>query len=492
MPSFYTSFGSAATAWCFVWFPALFYLLYTRYPSASHAGVSSEHVQLWQASECAALSAVLYADRYACADSGGSRTERYLALQQALQLLWHADERTYQESLESNVPPVLLLDSTWRTDANGVSALLLAQVSDDGRLWQWHTGGGPIPIGRTLVMDQAGCRSAACDRSNGPLRGVGGLSTAPTTTPSSSNTDNDATLLVVAEWGERRIVRVEENGARTPLVIQVPSVEACQSSTSTTNRLHAPRHVTVTPQHDLFFVDSVAVGNVPSHHNDAAAAPPQDCFVVWHQARVDQIPALPTLADSRRAHTWTALPYHQPLLVPVYTSPTPIGGLAVVQDAVTLSSSLYVTTAWPAQGVVVLEISLDDDTTDEMISTTAETDDNDNDTATTHEAPVSPTTKAPRVLFRLQRHLPNALEPGPLVVTAQRTIFLGTNEGLAILLPNFDDTDGRLVDYRLAGLLPLAIMDRPRITSLTLGGDGYLYVTTESRLWRLKIRDDSL
>ena len=86
------------------------------------------------------------------------------------------------------------------------------------------------------------------------------------------------------------------------------------------------------------------------------------------------------------------------------------------------------------------------------------------------------------------------MEPGPLVVTAQRTIFLGTNEGLAILLPNYfdDDTDGRLVDYRLAGLLPLAIMDRPRITSLTLGGDGYLYVTTESRLWRLTIRDDSL
>jgi hypothetical protein len=31
--------------------------------------------------------------------------------------------------------------------------------------------------------------------------------------------------LIVAEWGEGRITRLEENGARTPLIIDVPPIE---------------------------------------------------------------------------------------------------------------------------------------------------------------------------------------------------------------------------------------------------------------------------
>jgi len=95
-----------------------------------------------------------------------------------------------------------------------------------------------------------------------------------------------------------------------------------------------------------------------------------------------------------------------------------------------------------------------------------------------------------RVVFSLKRYLPASMEPGPLVLTdKRRTIFLATDEGIAVLLPNSRSSNNAQEDYRLAALIPLPIMDRPRITSMTLGQDSYLYVTTESRLWRIKIRD---
>jgi hypothetical protein len=254
----------------------------------------------------------------------------------------------------------------------------------------------------------------------------------------------------------------------------------------------------MSPNGDLYFVDVA----IPSSNDGNPSSISDPSFIVWRQPHVHQIPPLTSLAESRKAHAWTTLPqYNEQPPQMVYQSigsGSPIGGMIFVQDSITLASSLYVTTFIPRVGVVLLEIPLDEaeeneeeteDDKDEDAATTTSTEEND-------KKNVSRKLPQPRILMRLQRYLPNAMEPGPFVMTPkQRTIFLGTNEGLAILLPNDkknaqgDKRDTGTEDYRLAGMIALPIMDRPRITSLTVGDDSYLYVTTESRLWRMKIRD---
>ena len=54
--------------------------------------------------------------------------------------------------------------------------------------------------------------------------------------------------LVVAEWGEGRIVRLEENGARTPLLMHVP----CECKTKCA--LPNPERMVYTPTGELIVV----------------------------------------------------------------------------------------------------------------------------------------------------------------------------------------------------------------------------------------------
>ena len=401
---------------------------------------------------------------YSATPCSAASSSSSLVLRQALQLLWNADDSSFAESLQQQHQPILLTHSAWRHDEeSGRGAILVAQGSAEGRVWRWETGGGPIPIGRTLVLDQAGCRSIAC-RAHVPYRGVGAMA------------QDAKAALVLAELGEGRIVRLEEEtGARTPLVINVPvpsticgakpvqqekqedGGEELQNKKETIHwqRIQSPRHMQVTNGGDLLFLD-----------NNAST----DCMILWQRKRVDQTVALASLAESRRAHEWTSLPQETTSedMWHVVFSAEAVGGFLVIQDKVTTLSKVLVTASLPTWGVVILEIPLADDDDDD------DNDDEDDEKVTKRES---------RIIFRLQRYLPTALEPGPLVMTEKKkTIFLATNEGIAMLLPQ----DG---DYRLAGLLRLPIMDRPSITSLTLGQDSYLYVTTESRLWRIKIQD---
>ena len=62
--------------------------------------------------------------------------------------------------------------------------------------------------------------------------------------------------LVVAEWGEGRVVRMEqETGARTPLMVQVPDVCASGNNPTTMRRLHQPHAMLYTPFGDLLVMD---------------------------------------------------------------------------------------------------------------------------------------------------------------------------------------------------------------------------------------------
>jgi hypothetical protein len=120
-----------------------------------------------------------------------------------------------------------IVATTWKHDEElGRGYLLLSSSFEQGKIWRWETGGGPIAIGRTLHLLDSGCRSnhyMLCQSSSS------------SSFSSSNNNDNNSIVgsggiivnhwhepprLVVAEWGEGRIARLEENGARTPLVIE--------------------------------------------------------------------------------------------------------------------------------------------------------------------------------------------------------------------------------------------------------------------------------
>ena len=490
-----------STAWCLVWWPTLFYFLYTRYPSITQhqQQAMADRFQIYHDKDCSIVTQSVWYSQTACptgsTSTASSSSGTRLVLRHGLQLLWNADDSEFkqqqqqpkqQEQTLTNIPPphdeeqpmILLTHSAWYHDTEtGRGAILIAQGSGDGRVWRWETGGGPIPIGRTLVLDQAGCRSVvSCHERQRQqpfrMRGVGAVARLL------EENDNNNNPLILAEWGEGRIIRLEtETGARTPLVMNVPVLETCgggssssESAATSWQRIQAPTHMQVTAtgtattkNTDLFFLDHTATSSSSMTMND-------NCHVIWQRYGIDKIPALPSLAVSRKAHAWTTITGNDndddaSQFRAIFSNSEPIGGFVVVPHNV-MSSKMLVSTSLPTVGVVILEIPLDDDDNEE-------------------EKEEGSTSKEPRIIFRLQRYLPTALQPGPLVVTPkQGNIFLATNEGLALLLPNHGTGE-----YRFAGLLHLPIMDRPRITSLTLGQDSYLYVTTESRLWRIKIKD---
>jgi len=178
----------------------------------------------------------------------------------------------------------------------GRGYLLIADVGRSGRIWRWEEGGGPITIGRSLHQERSGCRSGLWVENNGvaagscpenlfgrtqsqgdvsinheghgtcrnlaaqppiPLLGSASLAVELTRNAEKSSIGKN---LIVAEWGERRIVRVEgETGARTPLVTMVPTADF-----KSWRRLRRPNHVAFSPFGDLFFTDNAPSSNVTS------------------------------------------------------------------------------------------------------------------------------------------------------------------------------------------------------------------------------------
>ena len=134
----------------------------------------------------------------------------------------------------------------WRHDpALGRGYLLFSQV-DRNRLWRWEEGGGAFTIGRSLFLDLAGCHPSVLRALHrgvpsgvpggvpGGGGGTGGGGVAPTSCvgmagggavslglaaafDSCGGGGGGPAPLLVAEGGNRRVVRVEADGSRTVL-----------------------------------------------------------------------------------------------------------------------------------------------------------------------------------------------------------------------------------------------------------------------------------
>jgi sugar lactone lactonase YvrE len=332
-----------------------------------------------------------------------------------------------------------MVDTIWKHDEElGRGFLLVSQAANAGRIWRWEVGGGPIAIGKTLHMEPSGCRSnilhncsSSSSSNNNTAEGTqrwgsGGLALDFGSQPTSAEG-----RLVVSEWGEQRIVRMEESGARTPLIIQVPSL--CHPETQ--RRIYQPNSLLYTPYGDLIVAD---------YDMDCSQAS------LYYLDNAMTIQPLSSTLESRKAHAWTTTQNHDIAVKIFYTSPslTAIGGLALDSTW----TGLYATTK-TGNTIQLLHMHLNGDD-DEQPLWNGRSD----------------------VVYEWNSVDQEQL-PGPVVVDQKGYIYAGIEKQLTVL------THGVIV----------ASMDLPaRATSLTLGQDGFLYVTTASDLYRIKVRNQPL
>jgi hypothetical protein len=331
-----------------------------------------------------------------------------------------------------------IVDTVWKHDAElGRGFLLLSQSASSGRIWRWEVGGGPIAIGKTLHMEPSGCRSNLylnCSSAS-TVAGSGGLAI-----DFSKHDTNFEGRLVVSEWGEGRMVRMEESGARTPLIIQVPRLCSLSNDTTaeSTRRVYQPNALMYTAFGDLIFADYDA-----------------ECqrAGLYYLDNAMTIDPLSSALESRKAHAWTSTDHDTAVNVFFASGDTSIlkaiGGLALDSTW----TGLYVTVQTQEGSVQVLHLYLNDDDDEPLWDGKSD------------------------VVYEWKNEQQVQL-PGPIVVDQKGHLFVGINNEVVVM-----DEEGTVIS---------TVSLPARATSLTLGQDGFLYVSSSSDLYRIKVRNQPL
>lgn len=394
-------------AWLTVFFPALSYFLATRF-SSLHNGGASLGTAVTSRVDSYKLKDVFYLK------------QGDIELQQPLVLI----DDSFQD----------VVASTWRYDAElGRGYLLLSQAHANGRIWRWERGGGPIPIGRTLAMDPSGCRSKQDCFTTGSRNGSGGLAI-----DFHKQEDFRQGSLVVAEWGEGRIVKVEEEtGARTPLVINVP--DACKHASAKPRRVERPIHMLYTPFGDLLFMESSST-----------------CHTVLRLNQAVHVPPLESAMTSRMAHKWNTTHHDHP--IDVLYKEMDLGSMALDVKG----EGLYVTSKREDDSALLVHLSLLED------------DDDDDEEKGAVDQRMGLLHHTASVEFNLTEAGVTDEPPQAMAIDDQGNVFLAVRTGVLVL------KEGKQILGKLATPTP--------ITSMTLGEDKYLYITTSISLLPIKVR----
>jgi hypothetical protein len=371
-----------------------------------------------------------------------------------------------------------IVATTWMEDDElGRGYLLISTSVGRGKIYQWETGGGPIAIGRTLHIKDSGCRSnyyRKCsdgvvvvndkdndieDQYNKYHTGSGGIAV----DKYGSGSDSSSRRLIVAEYGEGRVVRLEENGARTPLVIDT-------GNPNSNERLRRPFQLLMTPYGDLMIIDDA------THHGGNG-------FILWRLQKASNVPALPSLSVSRKAHAWnrnnsTGLPH-------TFFQSNEMGGM--VSD--TSGQRLYVTTLDPdSSSVLVVSLPLldaleDDDEEedeDEMGITKEGEESNNNNIKQEEERVVARELLQSRQSTIVFNYTAHANNPGAIEIDNNGNIYLAVENGIL------------LVSKSQNVVAKIAFFADDKIVGLTLGSDKFLYIATESKLFRIRVPNSPL
>ena len=393
----------------------------------------------------------------------------------------------------------------------GRGYLLLSDAAASGRIWRWEVGGGPITIGRSLHMERSGCRSNLwTDQHEGEGGGRGETSrrtkkwvvdgkpieggcppneviAALFPLDESTNKDDSSLLLmgstgltiefareaetarvgkmVVVERGERRIVRIEDDGARTPLVLTVPN--PCANKTEPVVRLGGTGRVLYGPFGDLIFTDTIRCADDES---SASAV-----YILREAVNVPPLPAL----SSREAHEWKQIPREGDAAKGREDEGIEIlyGGMDTVSDIALGPRGEDLFVAGVVGGIPkIVSISLNDD------------DGGGNDLAIRSRG-----TKSARPFFDLSKKCSSSntvsnVKPA-LTVDHDGNVYASYPGGIVVI-------GARGNEIASFVLSPLAKNNNsvestgPSIipTAIEIGDDGYLYVSTATSLMRIRTR----
>jgi len=396
-----------------------------------------------------------------------------------------------------------IVASTWRHDEElGRGYILFSQSHHNGRVWRWEVGGGPIAIGRTLHLESSGCRSNEINKchekdDNTPPHAIVGSGGMAIDFHQGQGDKYSEGALVVAEWGEGRIVRMEEsNGARTPLVVQVPDIcrhnNIADSTTSSKDappplrRLHQPRSLLYAPFGDLLVADTLP-----------------DCqrAAIFHLSQAVHVEALESLAVSRKAHSWNETRHVHPVTVFYQNNIQEIGGMAM--DPTWLN--MYVTVKDQDGRILLIRLPavLEKEDYDDDDDKSGQSSSDDDEDKTKKEELVATKDEDEVVDPEVQDTSPEKLgglmddkarvvmdmtqklglsETGPLVVSEKGHIFVAVPKGVAIL----SVSSGNGSEAPTATLLGYLPTPEPP-TSLTLGEDKFLYAFSSDSLYRIRI-----
>jgi hypothetical protein len=489
--------NSKSLAWLGVFLPALAYFLSTRASGLVLGRELGETVasivqQLYDpafsslSSSCVALSECLFLATSCTTSSSASAGAEPTVL-----------ELKYPLQLVHDGPGIDdVVDMLWQHDSElGRGYLLMSSSAANGRIWRWEVGGGPIAIGKTLHLDQSGCRSGhyqPCVNGTSSSAaaadvGSGAIATDFYNVLEGKSFSSDHAMegaLVISEWGEGRIVRLEgKSGARTPILMHVPCLNTCQRHDIDTNnetvsfcRLPPVQRMLYTPTGDLIVAVTYEEGNNTSDACrivDSVQSQPMHAAALIRLPYASHVKPLESLQESRRAHEWPSVRHKfNPTILYSDRTVRKIRGLAVAPKSLYLtverqSSSSSGGEPQGDQGrFQVLEISIDANQDD--------TDDDDDNVVGTKQA------NEVKVVVDLTDHAKSSI--GAIAVSQKGTLFVATDRGVVIVGPDSNSS--------VVGLLTLS-----NITALALGGDGYLYVATtgndekKNKLHRIRTRE---
>ena len=349
-------------------------------------------------------------------------------------------------------------DMIWVEDVGlGRGYLLLSDNASSGKVWRYEIGGGLIPIGKSLYLDKAGCRSGhwtRCDvEKNSGSRGLA--------VQVMKDEDRfDIGKLLIVEGGERRIVRLEEDGARTPLVLEIPDI--CGGSN---RRLNYPSRLLYTPFGDLLFLDTTECRDGADAFNVSKSS-------IYRVRDVVNVPQI-SFFQSRSAHSWTMRDMiKNQSEVPVelsYTGMEQISDMIVGKDL----TSLFVAGRFSSEkeGCRQVIVKAPDDTESTAVQNISDM----------------------TVFFDMTNFFPHRhCGEGDIsmAIDNEGNIFATHSRGFAII-----NADGNLlanVEVSPPFVEHDSFTRTFRPNGIVIGNDGYLYMTTKERLLRMRVKSKLL
>mmetsp|Transcript_10245 Transcript_10245/g.20463 ORF Transcript_10245/g.20463 Transcript_10245/m.20463 type:complete len:680 (+) Transcript_10245:233-2272(+) len=466
-------------------------------------------------------------------------------------------EECHTQSLQTKKEPSFfsyITSTVWVHDEElGRGYLLLADAGRSGRIWRWEVGGGPITIGRSLHMERSGCRSGLWVGNLGDEHGEIATPKAGETCPrnlfgvsstynnagkmqagltSSSCTETatqpkisqhlppllgSASLaveltrnaersscgknLIVAEWGERRIVRVEgESGARTPLVTLVPNHRSINVKNGKLRwrRVHRPSHLMYTPFGDLLFSDNFE--KISQENNTRTV---EHIGVLYRRKEAVHIPPIPA-EKSRQAHEWLGTSEgsdeeRKGQIDVLFETSGWIEGVALADSdfsvCYVLVTNLDGSDEW-SKSIYKISLTADDDDEHDV-------DDDEDDKNEQGGSLKQTSSQIPTLFYNMssgecsdqniihQNNIEHSLFGSKLVVDEKENVYAITcPTTVSIVSKKNGQVFGRFGSDQTQPVAPtIEIVNEPSsYTSIGFGEDGYMYITSANEVMRIKSR----